>query len=68
MKAPSVTVAIADWNAFTARYGLVLVRTGDTVNGLPEVGWFPGPGQTGEQARLAASELKDGATWKPERI
>ena len=67
MKAPSVTVSLTDAPAFAARYGLVLVRTGDTVNGLPDVGWFPGPGQTSEQAALLKAELKDGQKWQPSK-
>jgi hypothetical protein len=64
MNAPRITVAITDWQAFEARYGLVMARTGNTVDGLPELCWQAGPGQTAEQARLVASELKDGMRWK----
>lgn len=60
-----VTVALSDVAQFSARYGLHMASTGETVCMLPECHWVADDAHTREQSRLCAEELKDCQRWKP---
>ena len=45
------TVAPADWEAFTAQFGMTITRTGAMADGLPVCEWLPTSHQTPEQAQ-----------------
>lgn len=64
---PTVTVALTDIPAFSARFGVSPCANGKTdSNGLPDWDWLPDPHQTPEQAQAWNEWVAGGAgLWRP---
>ena len=59
------TVAPADWEAFTAQFGMTITRTGAMADGLPVCEWLPTGHQTAQQADAWYAWVKaGGGEWR----